>query len=78
MTRPSTSFHLGDVTTGEPHLYVANAPSPPGDSPTEPHEIAPPATNLLKRCAAAIGRTFRLGPTPENALAAGLDRVFLP
>jgi len=79
MTPPSTSFQLGDVITGEPHLYVANPPSLPSDSPTEPHEVAPAAqTNLLKRCAAAMRRTFRLGPTPENALAAGLDRVFLP
>ena len=78
MTRPFTSFRLGDVTTGEPHLYVANPAPLPSDSPTEPHEVASPETNFLKRCAAAVSRTFRLGPTPENALAAGLDRVFLP
>ena len=71
MSRPSTSFRLGDVITGEPHLYITNPPASSQDA-------APAAeTNLLKRCAAAIRRTFRLGPTPENALAAGLERVFM-
>ena len=77
MVRRSTSFQLGDVITGEPHLYVANPVSPASDSPIEPQGVAPAETNLFKRCAAAIRRTFRLGPTPENALAAGLDRVFM-
>ncbi len=78
MTRPSTSFQLGDVITGEPHLYVANHPSPPPESPVESPAAAQPAeTNLLRRCLVAVRRTFRLGPTPEDALAAGLDKTFM-
>jgi len=79
MSRPSTSFQLGDAITGEPHLYIANPPASPSDTAIESQDVAPAGqTNLLKRCAAAIRRTFRLGPTPENALAAGLERVFMP
>ena len=33
--------------------------------------------NRLRRFVGAIRRPFSLGPTPENALAAGLDRVFM-
>jgi hypothetical protein len=79
MTRPSASFQLGDVITGEPHLYVANPPSSPSEFPVESVAAALPAkTNLLRRYLAAVRRTFRLGPTPTDALAAGLDRTFRP
>jgi hypothetical protein len=71
MTRPS--FQLGDVITGEPHLYTANPASPPPDSPLESHSVSQPTdTSLLKRFVAAVGRTFRAGPTPEDALAKAL------
>ena len=72
MTKPSL-FQLGDVITGEPHLYVANPPSP--TDLLESH-AEPATTNPFKRFTATIRRTFRLGPTPDDALAAGLDRAF--
>jgi hypothetical protein len=75
MTKPSL-FQLGDVITGEPHLYVANPPSPTGF--LESWQIAEPVTtNPLKRFTAAVRRTFRLGPTPGDTLAAGRDRAFM-
>jgi len=78
MVRRSTSFQLGDVITGEPHLYVANPPSPSTNSAFETEQVSAPAdSNRLRRFVGAIRRTFSLGPTPENALAAGLDRVFM-
>lgn len=68
MTRPS--FQLGDVITGEPHLYTANPASPPPDSPLESQAVwQPPDTSSLKLFVAAIRRIFRVGPTPEDALA---------
>jgi len=66
-------FQLGDVITGEPHLYVASPPSPTDF--LESH-AEPATTNPFKRFTATIRRTFRLGPTPDDALAAGLDRAF--
>jgi hypothetical protein len=77
MNRPSTSFRLGDVMTGEPHLYVANPPSP-SESDLQITQTAPASTHPLRRFIAAVQRTFRLGPTPGDALAAGLDRAFMP
>jgi hypothetical protein len=77
MSKPSTSFRLGDVITGEPHLYVANPPAP-ADSLAESPDAAPVRTSLLKRCVAAIQRAFRLGPTPDDSLARAFDRAFLP
>jgi hypothetical protein len=76
MHKPSTSFQLGDVTTGEPHLYVANPPAPEslGDSPAN----EPARLNRFRRFIAAVQRTFRLGPTPDDSLARALDRAFLP
>ena len=67
-------FQLGDVITGEPHLYVANPPSPTDFS--ESH-AEPATTNPFKRFAVTVRRTFRLGPAPDDALAAGLDKAFM-
>jgi hypothetical protein len=76
MTRPSISFQLGDAITGEPHLYVGNPPAPGGYSAAETKsESQSAACNPLKQFAAAI-RRFRLGPAPEDALAAALGKVF--
>ena len=75
MRKPSTSFRLGDVITGEPHLYVANPCAP--DSPVE-LTASEPSKHRLTRFFAAVQRTFRFGPTPGDALAAGLDRAFMP
>jgi hypothetical protein len=73
MHKPSTSFQLGDVITGEPHLYVANPfPFAIESAPT------PAKLNPLRRFMAAVQRTFRLGPTPDDSLARALDRAFMP
>jgi len=77
MSRPSTSFPLGDVMTGEPHLYIAH-PSAPSDALVESPAVEPAKLNLLRRFIVAVGRTFRLGPTPDEALARALDRAFTP
>ena len=75
MTRPS--FKLGDVITGEPHLYVANPPAPPADTAAEP----PPAselknTNPFRRALARC--MFVFGSTRDDALAAALDKAPRP
>ena len=77
MHKPSTSFRLGDVITGEPHLYVAN-PSAPSDALVEPPAAEPTKANLLKRFVAAVQRSFRLGPTPDDSLARALYKAFRP
>jgi hypothetical protein len=76
MSKPSTLFRLGDVITGEPHLYLANPCA--SDSFVEAAASEPPKHKLLTRFLAAVQRTFRFGPTPGDALAAGLDRAFMP
>jgi hypothetical protein len=76
MSKPSTSFQLGDVITGEPHLYIANPAPSSSDSPAA--AIEPAQTSLFNRFFAALRRTFRLGPTPDDSLARALDRAFTP
>ena len=78
MTRPSTSLQLGDVITGEPHLYVANPAAPSSDPAVETQNAQPPGSTPLRRFVAAIRRRLHLGPTPEDALAAGIGKAFMP
>lgn len=79
MTLQLEPFQLGEVVTGEPHLYVANPPAAPLDSTAETDQIPQAApTNSLKRFAAAIRQLFRHGPTAEDALATALGKVFRP
>jgi hypothetical protein len=62
MTRRLTSFQLGDVITGEPHLYVGNLPARPSESPVEKHEISQPnESHCFERFVAADTLTSRLG-----------------
>jgi hypothetical protein len=75
MTGPSTSFRLGDVITGEPHLYVPNPAAPPTDSAAETNPVPLAPGNPLKRLAAAVRRRFRLRPKPEDALAAVVGKA---
>ena len=71
MTR--TSFQLGDVITGEPHLYTANPASLSRHSLLESQSVSQPTNkSLLKRFVAAVWRIFCVGPTPEDALAKAL------
>jgi hypothetical protein len=77
MTRPPISFQLGDAITGEPQLYVSNPPAPAEDSAAEARRGSQPAAcNPLKQFATVIGGRFRVGPAPEDALAAALGRIF--
>lgn len=78
MIRRSTSFQLGDVITGEPHLYVAHPPAQPTEAAAETNPVPPAACNPLMRFAAAVRRRFRLGPTPEDAFSAALGKAFRP
>jgi hypothetical protein len=79
MIRPSTSFHLGEVITGEPQLYVGNPSTLHADSDTETNSVPQPGnSHPLKRFVAAVQRRFRTGPTPEDALATGLGKAFRP
>jgi hypothetical protein len=79
MTRRLTLFQLGDVITGEPQLYVANPPALAAESVAETSPVSQPAAcNPLKRFAAVIRRHLRLGPTPEDALAAAFGKAFRP
>jgi hypothetical protein len=77
MSKPSSSFQVGDVITGEPHLYIAN-PSALADSLVESPAAEPAKPNLLKRCFAAVQRPFRVGPTPDESLARALNKAFTP
>jgi len=77
MHKPSASFQLGDVITGEPHLYVANPPAP-SDPDVASMASEPPRLNRFRRFTAAVARIFRLGPTPDDSLARALDRAFMP
>jgi len=68
MTRPLTPFQLGEVISGEPHLYVFNPPARPSDSAVETDQTSHPnEPHYFKRLAAAVRRRF--GPTTEDALA---------
>jgi hypothetical protein len=79
MTRPSTPFHLGEVITGEPQLYVANPPAPPPDTAAEADQAIPAnEPHRFKRFVAAVRRRFRLGPTPEDALTTTLGKALRP
>ena len=80
MPRPlNSSFQLAEVISGEPHLYVSNPPAQPLDSVIEAdqtsHRNKP---HGLKHFVAAVRRRFRLGPTPEEALASALGKTFRP
>jgi len=77
MRKPSTSFQLGDVITGEPHLYVPS-PSAPSDSFVESPAAEQARLNFFRQFFAGVRRTFRLGPTPEDSLARAFDKAFMP
>ncbi len=79
MSRSLTPFKLGDVITGDPHLYVTSPPARPLDSAVETDQTsASNEPHWFERCAAAVLRLFRMGPTPEDALAASPGKTFRP
>jgi hypothetical protein len=79
MTRRLTSFQLGEVITGEPHLYVGNPPARPSGSVVEKHETSQPNdSHCFKRFVAAVRRRFRLGSTLEDTLTRPLGNAFRP
>lgn len=74
MTRSSTPFQLGEVISGEPHLYVANPPAPPADSFVEqPPASEPKETSPLRRFA-----TWCVFVVGHGALAAAFDKALRP
>ena len=79
MSRSVTPFQLGDVITGNPHLYLTSPPARPWDSAAETDQAsASNESHWFARCAAAVLRVFRIGPTPDDALAAALGKKFRP
>jgi hypothetical protein len=79
MTRPLTPFQLGEVISGEPHLYVSNPPITPLDSAVETDQTSyQNKPHGLRHFVAALRRRFRLRPTPEDALASALGKMFRP
>ena len=76
MSRPLTPFQLGDVITGDPHLYVTSPPARSLDSAVETDQTSPSnESHWFERFAAAIRRRFDL-PTPEDTLATSLGKTF--
>ena len=79
MSRSLTPFQLGEVISGEPHLYVASPAARPLDAAVSTDQTsASNASHCFERFAAAVLRLFRLGPTPEDALATSPGKTFRP
>jgi hypothetical protein len=79
MSRSFTPFQLGDVITGEPHLYATSHAAQPLDAAFETDQTsASNASHWFERCTAAVLRFFRMGPTPEGALATSPGKTFRP
>lgn len=77
MTRPLTPFQLGEVISGEPHLYVSNPSARALDSAVETDQTSlSNESHCFKRFAAAVRRRFR--PTPEDAFATAFVKTFRP
>ena len=79
MSRSLTPFQLGDVITGNPHLYVTSPSARSLDSAVSTDQTsASNAPHWFERRATAVLRFFRIGPTPEDALAAALGKTLRP
>jgi len=70
MTTPSSSFHLGDVITGEPHLYRDIRSLP--DVACRQGEAARAAQpSFLTEFIATARQILSTAPRPQQALAPG-------
>ena len=77
MTRPLPPFRLGEVISGEPHLYVSN-PSVSDSAIQTDQTSHPNEPHYFKRLAAAVRWRFHVGLTTADATATMARKAFRP